>query len=108
MWVFSEDFKQCRNEILKALRTIEKQEPEIGKTLRKCLDMNEVKDQQLKTSVIFQSILIMVTYIKCVCVFRYKYILYCLSMSWKFSSSIFTRFVYFSKHSFSSDVEKCL
>lgn len=43
VWYSGEDFKQCRNEVLKALRTIEKQEQEIGKILRKCLDMNGTK-----------------------------------------------------------------
>lgn len=40
VWFSGEDFKKCRNEVLKALRIIEKQENEIGKILRKCLDMD--------------------------------------------------------------------
>ena len=63
----------------------------------------EVKDQQLEKLSIFQSILIMVTYIKWVCVFRYKYILYCLSM-YGHTSSIFMQDLFiFSKHSFGSE-----
>ena len=39
IWYSGETFKACRSEVLKALRVIEKQEPEIGKILRKCIDL---------------------------------------------------------------------
>lgn len=39
IWYSGEDFKSCRNEVLRSLRIIEKEEKEMGKVLRKCLDM---------------------------------------------------------------------
>ena len=40
IWYSGETFKACRSEVLKALRVIEKEEPEIGKVLRKCIDLH--------------------------------------------------------------------
>lgn len=40
IWYSGESFKQCRNEVLKSLRVIEKDDPIIGNILRKCVDMN--------------------------------------------------------------------
>ena len=39
IWYSGEDFKSCRNEVLRSLRIIEREEKEMGKVLRKCLDM---------------------------------------------------------------------
>ena len=46
--------KECRSEVLKALRFLEKQEPEIGKTLRKCIDLQGKIAQQHKLRAFFQ------------------------------------------------------
>ena len=40
IWYSGETFKACRNEVLKALRILEKEEPEIGNVLRKCIDLH--------------------------------------------------------------------
>ncbi len=40
IWYSGETFKQCRNEVLKSLRVIEKNEIELGSFLRKCLNID--------------------------------------------------------------------
>lgn len=40
IWYSGESFKECRNEVLKALRIMEKEESDLGAILRKCLHMS--------------------------------------------------------------------
>tara|TARA_Y100000817_G_scaffold61074_1_gene45784 strand:- start:1978 stop:2937 length:960 start_codon:yes stop_codon:yes gene_type:complete len=40
IWIESEEFKGCRNEVLKALRMVERNDIEVGLILRKCIEMD--------------------------------------------------------------------
>jgi serine/threonine protein kinase len=56
IWYSGETFKQCRNEVLKSLRVIEKHEQMIGSILRKCLNMDSLRRPTIqKLDTFFQS-----------------------------------------------------
>ena len=49
IWGDAEDFQTCRNEVLRALRMIEKNDKEIGTILRKMVNVNSKKRPKIKT-----------------------------------------------------------
>lgn len=48
IWYDGEDFKVCRNEVLKSLRMIEKNNPNIGKIIRKMIMNDSVKRSKIE------------------------------------------------------------
>jgi serine/threonine protein kinase len=49
IWYSGETFKTCRNEVLRALRILEKEEKDLGTFLRKCLSMDGKRRPTIQT-----------------------------------------------------------